>query len=214
MRRSSSALKLAHALLLACLTLAALVPPALAEIKIVAVGDSGIYGEGVGRNDTYPAKLERALRARGYDVSVTNAGSSGDTTRGVLNRLDTAVPQGTQIVVLSIGVNDVVQFGIDAKTMFTNLGAIIRRLRQRGIEELVFLPITFDKSAFKGELADASQPVQDAFAGAVKAGVLFTPSMQWKIRDDPRLHVEQVQKGTMWHLTPAGYDWSSRALFP
>jgi lysophospholipase L1-like esterase len=93
---------------------------ALAEIRIVALGDSGIYGQGVGRNETYPAKLDRALKARGHDVSVVNAGSNGDTTQGVLNRLDSAVPQGTQIVVLSVGVNDVVQFGIDAKTMFTS----------------------------------------------------------------------------------------------
>ena len=208
MRRPSRARELARAMvvLLTCIVLAGFARPALAEIRIVALGDSGIYGQGVGRNETYPAKLERALKARGHDVSVANAGSNGDTTQGVLNRLDTAVPQGTQIVVLSVGVNDVVQFGIDAKTMFTTLGAIIRRLRQRGIEVLVFLPITLDKSALKGELADAPQAVQDAFSGAVKAGVLFTSSMQWKIRDDPKLHVEQVQKGTMWHLTPAGYD--------
>ena len=119
MRRPSRARELARAMvvLLTCIVLAGFARPALAEIRIVALGDSGIYGQGVGRNETYPAKLERALKARGHDVSVANAGSNGDTTQGVLNRLDTAVPQGTQIVVLSVGVNDVVQFSIDAKTM-------------------------------------------------------------------------------------------------
>jgi acyl-CoA thioesterase I len=73
--------------------------PALAEVRIVALGDSGIRGKGVPENQAYPAQLEVALRARGHQVTVTNQGVNGDTTTGVLARLDSAVPPGTNIVV-------------------------------------------------------------------------------------------------------------------
>src|ERR1700757_3889265 len=81
---------------------------ALAEVRIVALGDSGIRGKGVPESQAYPAQLEAALKARGHEVTVTNQGVNGDTTAGVLARLDSAVPPGTNIVILKIGVNDLV----------------------------------------------------------------------------------------------------------
>jgi acyl-CoA thioesterase I len=67
---------------------------ALAQVRIVAVGDSEIRGYGVPESQAYPAQLEAALRARGHQVTATNQGVNGDTTRGVLARLDSAVPPG------------------------------------------------------------------------------------------------------------------------
>ena len=67
---------------------------AFAEVRIVALGDSGIRGKGVPENQAYPAQLEAALRSRGYQVTVTNQGINGDTTAGVLARLDGAVAPG------------------------------------------------------------------------------------------------------------------------
>src|SRR6266446_4609065 len=64
---------------------------AFAEIRIVALGDSGIRGKGVPESQAYPAQLEAALRARGHQVTVTNQGVNGDTTTGVLARLDAEV---------------------------------------------------------------------------------------------------------------------------
>jgi acyl-CoA thioesterase-1 len=63
-----------------------------AEATIVALGASHTYGKGVARNETYPAQLEALLRAKGYAVRVINAGVNGDTTAGMLARLDRAVP--------------------------------------------------------------------------------------------------------------------------
>jgi acyl-CoA thioesterase I len=76
---------------------------ALAGVRIGAVGDSSIRGGGVSANQTYPAQLEAALRARGHEVTVTNQGVNGDTATGVLQRLDAVVPPGTDIVILKIG---------------------------------------------------------------------------------------------------------------
>lgn len=73
-----------------------------AHAQIVALGASNVAGKGVDSSEAYPAQLERLLAARGYHVHVTNAGISGDTNEGMLARLDSAVPNGTKVVVLDI----------------------------------------------------------------------------------------------------------------
>jgi acyl-CoA thioesterase-1 len=79
--------------------------PALAA-TVVALGASNTYGKGVARNQAYPAQLEALLRARGLNVHVVNAGINGDTTGGMLARLDRVVPKGTSVVILQPGGND------------------------------------------------------------------------------------------------------------
>ncbi|MGY3446784.1 GDSL-type esterase/lipase family protein [Bradyrhizobium sp. USDA 4473] len=73
---------------------------------VVALGASNTYGKGVARNQAYPAQLEAILRAKGLNVRVVNAGINGDTTEGMLQRLDRAVPNGTRAVILQPGGND------------------------------------------------------------------------------------------------------------
>jgi acyl-CoA thioesterase-1 len=90
-------------LILAALFLAA--APAGAA-TIVALGASNTYGKGVARGQAYPAQLEAILRAKGANVRVVNAGINGDTTEGMLRRLDQAVPKGTSVVILQPGGND------------------------------------------------------------------------------------------------------------
>jgi lysophospholipase L1-like esterase len=107
---------------------------ALAEVRIVALGDSGIRGKGVPESQAYPAQLEAALRARGHQVSVTNQGINGDTTSGVLARLDSAVPPGTNIVILKIGINDLVLHHVSPGTIAGNKHTIVERLRAKGAE--------------------------------------------------------------------------------
>ena len=65
---------------------------AQAPIKIVAFGTSNTLGRHLARGQDYPAKLEAALRAKGHNVQVTNAGRNGDMIAGALARLDSAVP--------------------------------------------------------------------------------------------------------------------------
>lgn len=84
-----------------------------AEVKIVALGASNTYGAGRGRTNggvpssqAYPAQLQRLLAAKGVRAHVKNAGIPGDTTGGMLARLNAAVPNGTSIVILQPGGND------------------------------------------------------------------------------------------------------------
>ena len=94
---------------------AAILPAAAAhaEIKIVAIGDSNLGAPGVPVEDKYPTQLEAALRAKGHDVAVANMGINGDTTAGVLGRLSHDVPEGTQIALVAVGVNDYAVHRID-----------------------------------------------------------------------------------------------------
>lgn len=84
-----------------------------AEVNIVALGASNTYGSGRGRTNggvpssqAYPAQLQRLLAAKGVSAHVKNAGIPGDTTGGMLARLNSAVPNGTSIVILQPGGND------------------------------------------------------------------------------------------------------------
>ncbi|HET7849236.1 MAG TPA: GDSL-type esterase/lipase family protein [Pseudolabrys sp.] len=105
-------------------------------IHIVAFGDSATEGWLVDRKDAYPAQLQRMLRGKGYDVSVTNAGISGDTTKGALARFDEAIGPDTDIALVELGTNDL-RMHVPAAIMHTNLTAIVQTLRRRGIEVLL-----------------------------------------------------------------------------
>jgi acyl-CoA thioesterase-1 len=109
---------------------------ALADaITIVALGASNTYGKGVARNQSYPAQLEAMLRAKGLNVRVINAGINGDTTGGMLRRLDSVVPPGTRVVILQPGGNDA-RKGV-GEQVEGNLAAINSRLAARGIKVIM-----------------------------------------------------------------------------
>jgi acyl-CoA thioesterase-1 len=102
---------------------------------IVALGASNTRGKGVSRADAYPAQLEALLRQEGFDIRVINAGINGDTTASMLGRLDSAVPEGTSMVILQRGGND--RRKGEAAATAENLAAIRNRLAARGIEVIM-----------------------------------------------------------------------------
>src|SRR4029079_19027116 len=81
-------------------------PAEAASIRIVAIGASNTSGWGVGEAAAYPAQLQALLKARGVDAQVVNAGVPFQTTNGMLERVDRAVPAGTQLVIIQPGGND------------------------------------------------------------------------------------------------------------
>jgi acyl-CoA thioesterase I len=107
-----------------------------APIKIVALGDSLTAGFNLPASAAFPARLEQALRAKGFAVEVANAGVSGDTASGGLARLDWSVPDGTAAVIVELGANDMLR-GIDPKVTQHALEEIVRRLSERRIAVLV-----------------------------------------------------------------------------
>ncbi|HTV70542.1 MAG TPA: arylesterase [Rhizobiaceae bacterium] len=107
-----------------------------APIQIVAFGDSLTAGFGLDPGQAFPEKLQAALVTKGHDVVVANAGVSGDTSSGGLSRLDWSVPDGTQLVILELGANDMLR-GITPDVTENNLDAIIARLKERNIPVLL-----------------------------------------------------------------------------
>lgn len=110
---------------------------ALAEpYQIVGFGDSLMAGYELQPGESFPEKLQAALKAKGHDVLVANAGVSGDTSSGGLSRLDWSVPDGTKLVILELGANDMLR-GISPELTERNLDAMIARLKERGIGVLL-----------------------------------------------------------------------------
>lgn len=115
----------------------ALFPSWAAEpVRIVALGDSLTAGYGLPAAAAFPARLARALAAKGHAVTVENAGVSGDTASGGLARLDWSVPEGTDAVIVELGANDALR-GIDPRATRGALDEIVRRLKARGIAVLL-----------------------------------------------------------------------------
>lgn len=105
-------------------------------VKLVALGDSLTAGYLLPADAAFPRVLERALRAKGHAVGIENAGVSGDTATGGLDRLDWSVPDGTDGVILELGANDMLR-GTDPAVTRKALDAMLDRLKQRGIPVLL-----------------------------------------------------------------------------
>jgi acyl-CoA thioesterase-1 len=122
-----------------------------ASLNIVALGASNTAGRGQGshpggveRSQAYPAQLEAMLRAKGIDARVTNAGIAGDTTSGMLARMNSAVPSGTQIVILQTGGNDARRG--EAGNVGGNIAKITNTLQARGIKVILLDRLNAPKS--------------------------------------------------------------------
>lgn len=118
------------------LLLASLGTASAATIRIVAFGDSATAGYLVPRAQAYPAQLQAALRRRGYDVTVKNAGVNGGTLAGALKIFDQAIDPGTDIVLVEFGTNDL-RAGVSMAAVRARLTELIRSLRARRIRMLV-----------------------------------------------------------------------------
>lgn len=107
--------------------------------RILAFGDSLFAGYGVGKDNSYPAKLQNALRARGTNAIVVNAGVSGDTTAAGRQRLAfTLDSQGVKpdLVILELGGNDLLR-GLPPEETRENLDAMITEITNRDIDVLL-----------------------------------------------------------------------------
>jgi len=100
-------------------------------IRILAFGASIIAGYGLEAKDSLPVQLEAALRARGVEAKVINGGVSGETSAGGLARLDWALADDPDLVIVDLGGNDALR-GLDPKDTEANLDAIVTRLRAQG----------------------------------------------------------------------------------
>lgn len=108
----------------------------LAPIKIVVFGDSLTAGYGLKPGQGFTDVLQMALKSRGHDVEIVNAGVSGDTTAAGLARFDWAVTNDTDAVILELGANDALR-GQPPEQARANLDAMLQRLKARNIPVLL-----------------------------------------------------------------------------
>ena len=173
-------------------------------VRIVVLGDSLSAGFGLSAPDALPAKLERALKAKGIAVAVENAGVSGDTAAGGLARLDWSVPDGTDAVILELGANDTLR-GADPKATRATLDAIIRKLKERKIA--VLLAGMYAPRNLGPDYAKAFDAIYPELAA--EHGLILYPFILEGVQGVPSLNLPDGM-----HPTAAGVDVMVKGLLP
>lgn len=112
-------------------------PPATAApVTVAMLGDSLTQGYGLAAGEGLVPRLEAWLRARGADVTLINAGVSGDTSAGGLSRVAWTLTPEVDGLIVALGGNDLLR-GIDPAVTRANLGGILDAARQAGVEALL-----------------------------------------------------------------------------
>jgi len=133
LRRALSAVAIVQTLFALCIS------PAKADPHvpvIVAFGDSFTAGLGIPHEQSFPVRLEAWLRSQGKETRVINEGKSGDTTTAALPRLDKALAEKPDLVILELGANDALR-GVDPAITRANLATMITRIRGGGAQLLL-----------------------------------------------------------------------------
>ena len=105
-------------------------------LRLVALGDSLTAGLGLAPGKAFPDRLEAALRAKGWDVKVINAGVSGDTAADGLARYEWAVPPDADALIIELGANDMLR-GLKPEATKATLAAILDKARAAHLPTLL-----------------------------------------------------------------------------
>jgi len=176
-------------------------------LRILALGDSLTAGYGlVDLKDSFPAQLERALAAKGHAVTVLPGGVSGDTTTGGLNRLDWALAQMPDAVIVELGANDGLR-GVNPNLTADNLRAIVRRIKRDGTPVLLtgmMAPPNLGRSygdTFNAVFPTVAKETGVLFYPFFLEGVVAVPSLNQDDRIHPtREGVAEIVKRILPHV--------------
>ncbi len=151
--------------------------------KIVAFGDSLTAGFGLAEKESYPFLLQEKLNADGYHYEVINAGISGDTSLGGLDRIEWSLEQeNVEYVILELGGNDVLR-NVPAEMMKKNLDEIIRKAKAKNVK-ILFCGLSSPKT-----INAYQQEISDAFVSLAKEHKLpFVPFVLKDIAGNPKLN--------------------------
>ena len=176
-------------------------------VRVLAFGDSLTQGYGVPPGTEFPARLERALNAKGLDVTVINAGVSGETSAGGLARIDWLLgdgKNGPDAAIVELGANDGLR-GLSATEMEKNLDSILAKFKSRGI------PVLFAGMKAPRNFGELYATDYDAVFPrlAMKYEALFYPFFLEGVALDRAL----VQPDGL-HPNPAGVDAIVKGIAP
>lgn len=170
-----------------------------AQQRIVALGDSLFAGYGLEPGQSYPARLEAALRARGINAKIMNAGVSGNTTADGLQRLDFTLNSNAAppaLVLISLGGNDMLR-GLPPEQTRANLEAILAKLKERKVPAVLMGMIAAPNLG--ADYAGKFNPIYPALAKKYDAALV--PFFLQPLLDKPDL----VQADRI-HPTAPGVD--------
>lgn len=147
---------------------------ALAEAVVAALGDSITAGYGLPPEDGLVPRLQDWLRGRGHDVTVVNAGVSGDTTAGGLSRIDWTLTPDVDAVMVALGGNDFLR-GVDPAVSRENLDGILDAVDEAGLPALlVGLEVSPNYGPDYKEAFDSMYPELAAEHGALHHPSIFS----------------------------------------
>jgi acyl-CoA thioesterase-1 len=171
--------------------------------RVVAFGDSLSAGYLLPESASFPAILERLLKADGVDVAVDNAAVSGDTTSAALERLDWALGDPADLVIVELGANDMLR-GIDPALTRRTLAEIIRRIQAKGSPVLLAGMMAAPgmgkdyEQAFDAIFPDLGREFDVPLYPFFLAGVVGDPKLQLKDGMHPTAEgVEIIAKGIL-----------------
>jgi acyl-CoA thioesterase I len=173
-------------------------------IKMVVLGDSLSAGFGLAAADAFPARLQKALKSKGIEVDMTNAGVSCDTSSGGRDRLDWSVPEGTEAVIVELGANDALH-GTDPSVTRAALSGILGRLKARGIAVLLCGMVA--PPNYGSDFASRFNSIYPDLAKSF--GVALYPFFLDGVAADARLN-----QADGIHPTPAGVDIIVNRIMP
>ena len=165
--------------------------------KVVALGDSLTFGYGADQSQSYPAML--AIKTRWH---IDNDGINGDTSEGVLNRLDAVIAKKPKLVLLGVGGNDVLQ-RINPATTKTHLMSIIKKLQDNHIAVVLIAEPYLSASVLFGKASD--NPIYKEIAKELDVP-LFSEGWS-KILSDDKLKSDQI------HANALGYEKFAQMLY-
>jgi acyl-CoA thioesterase-1 len=191
-------------LLITFLLVLAASPVLAAPLKLTALGTSLTQGYGLPPGTEFTAQLEAALRAQKYDVTVVNAGVSGDTSADGLARLDWSLADHPDAVILELGSNDMLR-GLSPAELEKNLRAILVRLKSSHV------PLLLCGMKAQRNLGPDYVKAFDAIYPrlAKETGVLFYPFLLDGVALNPKLN-----QGDGMHPNPAGVKVIVQRILP
>lgn len=160
--------------------------------KVIALGDSLTYGYGAEKHQAYPTIL-----AEKTGWQIRNAGINGDTSAGVLARLNEIIQQKPSLVLLGIGGNDVLKHVNPSETK-KNITEIVQKIKAKNIVVVLIAEPHFSTSALFGWASD--NPIYQEIADSEQVMLFSKGEGSWsEILSNEKLKSDQI------HANAAGY---------
>ena len=106
------------------------------SLNVIVLGDSLVAGYGLLKNDGFINQLQNKIKSNNIKLNLVNGGVSGETSSGLLNRLEWVLEEQFDGVVVSIGANDTLR-GINPELTFQNINNILNYLKNNKIPSML-----------------------------------------------------------------------------